>query len=456
MDYQTGLLGVMEKIYDFKLSKKQEESNGIVNKEMEEFCQRMASKYGINRGANLLELQYAIVNESYHYEEVGMKNEDAVMFLEKEREEILKRRDAMYDRMQALPVEGLFSLDRQFIEIGRRYKGSEKGGLNHLLTQAREHIENNGIDFPTEEYLQRIYGWVNNILDETEKEIKILQKGIHGEEYVTEQLRLYEGKYKVVKNIVLDSVDSQGNTSEVDAYIITDKGLVVAEIKNFGNENQRLHITSDGRWVIEDIHNGNILKRIDKSPVEQNTRHCLAVERLLKETFGEDCNIPIIPVIFIANNKVAIQNESMSTILRVSEFYTFVNSIMGGVTVSKEMQEKIEKLLNDKNIGARDFGVKSRLKMMESLEQMEKTFTQYILYNNEVAQEYEKAVKKNKPHVSMKFMWILAIPYVFFFLIDFTTRFKIFLFITYTLLLFDIVMGVGIGCLVFFVLFVLF
>lgn len=456
MNYQTGLLGIMEKIYNSRFSKKQVECNEIINKEMEEFCQRMASKYGINRGSNLLALQYAIANKTYHYEEVSMKNEDAIMFLEKERDEILKRRDAMYDRILEQPVEGFFSLDRQFIEIGRRYEGSTKDGLNHLLSQAGEYIENNGIDFPTEEYLQRIYDWVNNILDEIEKEIKILQKGIYGEEYVTEQLRLYEGKYKVVKNIVLNSVDSQGNTSEVDAYIITDKGLIVAEIKNFGNENQRLHITRDGRWVIEDIHNGNILKRIDKSPIEQNARHCLAVERLLKETFGEDCNIPIIPVIFIANNKVSIQNESMSSVLRVSEFYTFVNSIMDGVTVSKEMQENIEKLLNDKNIGARNFKVKSRLQMMESLEQMERTFTQYILYNNEVAQEYEKAVKKNKPHVSIKFMGILAIPYVLFFMVDITLGFRIFLLITYTLLLFDIVMGVGIGCLLFYIFFLLF
>ena len=452
MEYQPGIIG---KIYNYKLGKKQVESREIIKKEMEVFCQKMASKYGISRGTDLLELQNAITSKTYYYKEFAMKNEDTILFLEKERQEILMRRDAMFVRIKALPVEGFFSLDGQTMDIGRRFSGSSENGTNNMLAQAQEYLENSGIDFPTEEYLQRIFGWVNNLLDEIDKEIKILQKGFQGEDYVNEQLRLYEGKYKILKNIVIDSADSQGNTSEVDAYIITDKGLVVAEVKNYGNENQRLHITGDGRWAIEDIHNGNILKRIDKSPVEQNTRHCLAVERLLKETFGENCNIPIIPVVFIANNKVSIQNESRSSVLRVSEFYTFINSIVGGAVVSKEQQESIEKLLNDKNVGARDFWVKSRLQMMESLEQLEKVYTQYVLYNNEVAQEYEKVVEKNKPRVDLKFMGILAIPYILFFVFEFTTKFRALLLIAYTLMLFNLGMGLGIGCLLFLVLFIL-
>ena len=118
------------------------------------------------------------------------------------------------------------------MRVGRQSGVMREGGHNSLLMQAEKYIENNGMDFPTEEYLQRIHYQYTKVLDEIEKEIAILRKGIAGEEYVNEQLRLYEGKYRVLKNIVLESVDSQGNTSEVDAYIITDKGLVVAEIKN--------------------------------------------------------------------------------------------------------------------------------------------------------------------------------------------------------------------------------
>ena len=76
------------------------------------------------------------------------------------------------------------------------------------------------------------------------------------------------------------------------------------------------------------------------------------------------------------------------------------------------------------------------------------------MYNDEVAQEYEKVVEKNKLRVDLKFIGILAIPYILFFVFDFTTKFRTILLIAYTLMLFNIGMGLGIGCLLFFVLFI--
>ncbi|MCM1235201.1 MAG: NERD domain-containing protein, partial [Ruminococcus flavefaciens] len=342
MDFSYGLLGIGNTVKENRKERQRKaklpDSQKVIAEEMEAFCEKKAAEYGFMRGANLANLQASIANESYYYEEVSMKNEDAVVFLEKEREEIAARRDAMFDRIKQLPIGGVYELDKSSMEIGRRSRVMDAEGANDMLRQAEKYLENTGIDFPTEEYLQRIHYQAGLVLNGVEKDIAILQKGMAGEEYVNEQLRLYEGKYKILQNIVLESVDSQGNTSEVDAYIITDRGLVVAEVKNYGNENQRLHITNDGRWVMEDIHNGSILRRIDHSPVEQNTRHCLAVERLLRQKFGEECNIPVIPVIFIANNKVSINNESRSSVIRVSEFYTFINSVPNTAAVSRDMQ----------------------------------------------------------------------------------------------------------------------
>lgn len=443
MDYQLGLLGLLEFIYTKVLSKKQLNNDEITKKEMEDFCNKTAKKYGITRGINLLDLQYKIANTGYYDEEVGMKNEDAIQFLEKEREEIRCRKEEMFDRMSQLPVDCFFSADKEFIETIHTV---EKGSLRELLYSAGDYIEREGIDFLTDEYLEKIYNWVRGLLEEIDKELAILYKGKNGEDYVSQQLKLYEGKYKVLENIVIESNDSQGETSEVDAYIITDKGLVVAEVKNFGNENQRLHITSDGRWVIEDIHNGHILRRIEKSPIEQNARHCLAIERLLQKELGEDCEIPIIPVVFIANNKVAIQNESQSSIIRVSEFYTFINSISNGAKVSKEIQKKIEALLEEKNIGAREFIVKSRLQKMKCLEELEREFTKYILYNHEISQEYHKAVKRNQAHVDWKkYGLVLLIPYLFIFFIPWTTNFRILLLAAYTIGIFNIPLGIIAG-----------
>lgn len=458
MNFTYGLLGIGNTITEYKKEKQRKaalpDPKKVLDMEMEEFCGKKATEYGITRGDNLAHLQISIANESYYCEEVAMKNEEAVVFLEKEREEIISRRDAMFDRIKQLPIEGTYDLDKNSMKIGRQSGVMNAGGTNILLQQAEKYLENNGIDFPTEEYLQRIHYQAGMVLNEIDKDIAILQKGIAGEEYVNEQLKLYEGKYKVLQNIVLESADSQGNTSEVDAYIITDRGLVVAEVKNYGNENQRLHITNDGRWVMEDVHSGSILRRIDHSPVEQNTRHCLAVERLLQKEFGEDCNIPVIPVIFIANNKVSISNESKSSVIRVSEFYTFINSIQNTAAVSKEMQEKIENLLNTKNIGAQEFKVNSRRLMMKSLEKMEKVFTNYVLYNHEVAEEYQKAVVRNTPvkekkkkisqKPSIKTIILCLLPYLLL-LLDWTPEFRIVLLVGYTIMLFSIPLGLLAG-----------
>lgn len=421
----------------------------VVDREMEAFCDRKAAEYGITRGTDLQKLQESLL-KNYYYEEFFMKNEDALPFLEREREELLARREAMFDRIHRLPVEGEFAPDKSGMRIGRSCRTWAPEGRNALLSKAEKYLENSGLDCPIEEYLQRVYGWTFSIISEMDKEIAIQQKGVSGEKYVNEQLRLYEGKYRILKNIVLKSVDSQGNTSEVDVYIITDRGLVVVEVKNYGNENQRLHITNDGRWVMEDLYNGNILRRID-SPVEQNTRHCLAVERLLAQEFGEDCHIPVIPVIFIANNKVSICNESRSSVIRVSEFYTFINSVQGTEPVSREMQEKIENLLKEHDIGARDFPVKSRRRLMEVLEKIEAVFTNYILYNNEVAEEYPKAIIRNTPvYEKKKRTWkkpgiitivLCLLPYLPIFLYDWTPEFRIVLLAGYTLMLFNIPLG---------------
>lgn len=455
MNFSYGLFGIRNTIAENRKEKERKENlpdyEMIIEQEMEEFCRKKAEEYKINRGENLAHLQMSIAGESYFYEDVAMKNEEVVSFLEKEKEELISHKDAIFDRIQKLPIEGEFALDKSSMKIGRQCGSMQPGGYNELLSQAEKYIENKGLDFPTEEYLQRIHYQAALVLGEIDKDIAVLQKGIAGEEYVNEQLRLYEGKFRILKNVVLQAVDSQGNTSEVDAYIITDRGLVVAEIKNYGNENQILHITNDGRWVIEDIHNGNILRRIDHSPVEQNTRHCLAVERLFAQEFGEGCDIPVIPVIFIANNKVSINNESKSSVIRVSEFYTFINSIQNAGAVSKEIQEKIENLLKSHDIGAQPFKVKSRRMMMESLEEMEKVFANYVLYNNEVAEEYQQALVKNTPvkekkkrkpqKPSIKTIVLCLIPYLPILLIEWTPEFKIILLISYTVMLCNIPLG---------------
>lgn len=87
---------------------------------MEAFCDKKALEYGITRGTNLAKLQMIVIRENYYYEEVAMKNEDAVGFLKKERDELIARREAMFDRIWNLPIEGAYALDRSSMKIGRQ------------------------------------------------------------------------------------------------------------------------------------------------------------------------------------------------------------------------------------------------------------------------------------------------------------------------------------------------
>lgn len=422
MKHGLGLYGFMARIEDKIADKRKAECEETIDEEMSRFCASAAEKYGIIRGQNLLQMQVDITNKGWFDEKVSLKNEETADFLEKEKEELIRRRDAMFDRISKLPLEGTFDKAAGRISAGRNSDSLEKGGYNERLENAEEYLENNGLNFPTEEYLQRVYHQAGAIIDEVEKDIGINQKGAYGESYVNEQLKLYENKYHILQNIVIRSEDSQGKTSEVDTYIITEKGLIVVETKNYGNERQRLHITRDGRWTLEDIRTGKVLKVIDHSPVAQNARHCLAVERLIEEKFGRNCGIPVIPVVFIANNKVAIQNDSTSHVIRVSEFYSFIqNTLKYPAIVSEERQQEIEELLKENNIGAQNFTVKSRMQKMRCIEEIEHAFTQYVLYNQEVADYYKEMTKKYCPKVKMPW-WILAIPYIpIIFLLDLDT-----------------------------------
>ena len=116
MDYQLGLLGLLEFIYTKVLSKKQLSNDGITKKEMEDFCDKTAKKYGVTRGINLLDMQHSIANPGYVDEEVAMKNEDAVKFLENEREELLRRKEAMFVRMSVLPVDVVFDENKEYMQ----------------------------------------------------------------------------------------------------------------------------------------------------------------------------------------------------------------------------------------------------------------------------------------------------------------------------------------------------
>ena len=176
--------------------------------------------------------------------------------------------------------------------------------------------------YESEEYLQRVYHQAGAIIDEVEKDIGINQKGAYGESYVNEQLKLYENKYHILQNIVIRSEDSQGKTSEVDTYIITEKGQMPGKENVWGNccgtprlcrmfaEKKNLNIDEvDGIVVFEAINQG------DDQAIE-----CLN----------------------IYTREIAVQIFNLQTILDVERF-----AIGGGISAQPIFIEYIRKNLKE-------------------------------------------------------------------------------------------------------------
>ena len=279
------------------------------------------------------------LNEYKQPPKIAMKNEDTVEFLKNEQQLIETQRDQILQHI----VDSSNTEKGKLVCLKQREVSAFVPELKQFLTYQDMYrlVEKN----------------FDKILDSLSKEIGIAVKGAKGEEYVNKSFELYKEKYTILKNIVLEAKDSQGNTSEVDNYIITDKGIIVCEVKNYGNDNNILHIAPDGQWSLLDLHTNRIIKVYDKSPVEQNMRHCLALERFLKQHLGQNMNVPIIPLVLIGNNKVVIQNHSSNAVLRASELYTFVEGLPSDINVDTKTQRTIESLLKQHDIGAQDFYV---------------------------------------------------------------------------------------------------
>jgi hypothetical protein len=182
--------------------------------------------------------------------------------------------------------------------------------------------------------------------NELEGQLAGLEKGDHGEEYVSKQLDLYREKYRFLKNIKLPYEDQKNSTSETDLYVLTKKGILVCEIKNKGNENVEFHIAKDGQWAKYN-HNGRLLETME-SPFAQNARHCIATEKFLQKHGITDYKI--IPVVIIGNENVVIKNEGTNSVIRAFELYNFIEGLDLPEKYDNEYQQKIQDLILEKHI----------------------------------------------------------------------------------------------------------
>lgn len=241
-------------------------------------------------------------------------------------------------------------------------------------------------------------------------------KGDAGEEYVAKELDLFKDKYKFARNIKFRYEDLKGMTSETDLYVMTAKGLLVCEIKNKGNEKYTFKISRDGQWS-KYGNNGNFLS-VEDSPFAQNTRHCIATEKLLGNNGIADCKI--LPVVIIGNEMVRIENDSENVVIRPSEIYNYVERMNLPERYDEQYQNKVISILNENNVeeenlfdvdavpdGTYQYVMGFASKLMEFIQSIQKfdyDVKQYCMDKDNEAEIIKK--KREKP---LKIARVLAI-----------------------------------------------
>lgn len=222
------------------------------------------------------------------------------------------------------------------------------------IQQKETEYEDNHMSYHTSDFLDNFHNPYEDLISyhniilaaytRYDSSYKGLQKGDRGEAYVNRELELFRDKYKFASNIKIANIDFKGKTSETDLYVITSKGILVCEIKNKGNEKCRFKISKDGQWRKETGKHSEVMD----SPFAQNTRHCIATERLLRDNGINDYKI--IPVVIIANEKVQIENNSENAVIRISELYNYVQNLQFPEKYTEEYQNKILAILKQNNI----------------------------------------------------------------------------------------------------------
>lgn len=216
---------------------------------------------------------------------------------------------------------------------------------NHRLDKLREFAFNDKFhqDNYLGEELVKIYNSILSAYHTAKAKAEGYKKGDVGEDYVEKELELFKNKYKFINNVVFDYQDSKGKTSETDLYVITKKGILVCEIKNKGNEKYIFKITKDGQWSKCDAK-GNLLEVMEPSPFAQNTRHCLATEKILEDNGIRDYKI--IPVVIIGNETARIDNSSSNIVIRTSELYNLIEGLGFEEKYDEEYQNRIIDIFN--------------------------------------------------------------------------------------------------------------
>lgn len=408
---------------EWRCTEEREEHMGIVNV----VCGVIGKMYtekkvaaeleSIKKASGLKEQDWNAIWESIsHYPEevqtvLEAKNEDHVRLYDKDKQDVW----AILDETKQLidkEVPELFWLDFfntiqlytcqpiEHIYTTERVKKWSMGDLLYCIQNFLYGAESNrDIQLDT----QVIFNYFENLIDETDKNVRIAQKGKDGEDYVGEVLRQYGENFHFLENIVIPAYEESGKTSETDVYVVNSKGIFVCEVKNYGDSGQILYMPDKGEWQILNAHGRLIANK--PSAFEQNERHCNATRSFLKDHLGIE--VPIYSVVIIANNGVQIQNENPNEhiVIRAQQIRKLVECCHDAI--DEETQKKIIETFEENKLDANDFPVQINADKARYLQKLVKEYIPYLKENVKMAKAYEKEENKLK-----KITWAVIIALI--------------------------------------------
>lgn len=231
------------------------------------------------------------------------------------------------------------------------------------------------------ECLAFAHSTISECIEESNIRVRIAQKGKTGEEYFSRILDKYNYKYHVLENVVIPAAEGDGITSETDVYIITEKGLFVCEVKNYGKEGETLVILEDDKWYIMGNADGRLLST-KMSATKQNERHCRATRAFLEKYLGS-VNIPMIPVVVIANDEVGIENRSGNPVIYAKDIEKFIEQY--DTCVSMEVRDKIKEAFLEHQMDMVDYPVKLNKSRAEHAKKIQEEVLPYAKANIKIA-----------------------------------------------------------------------
>lgn len=229
-------------------------------------------------------------------------NEDRIMFL-KEQQKVIEK---------SLEIFSSFGMN---IQRNNDWITIDTDSFNELKTPRKKCNNSKFVPSGYPETASHILKLIEKQVNDFNYDLHNTQKGILGERKCINSLCSVSLSYPVIQNLRLgqelfisDNIKNNQYSAEIDVLIITDRALFVIEIKNYGTKKDKIIITKDGKWLrktrIEE-------KYIENNPFKQIADHIFLLDKFLASN-NLNFNLPIIPIIAIANDSINLEIEDES------------------------------------------------------------------------------------------------------------------------------------------------